>query len=620
MKVTRESLAKIIIKKAISIYVILIILLLTVVLYFFQKEIMHNSIIYGDFALRNSALSIEADNIQYSNVAQQISSTIAYQLHIDKREDFSKSNIINYLSDILSRENNLRGSFLILGSEFAKANKEKIHTDNEGNFSVYVGQSGVFPFANYKVQDYYSIPKKTLLSFVSNPYFRNINKEKHKIYTIAYPIIVEGEFAGVIGCDVAIEAVYAQLENIVIYDGNASVALLDAKGDYLAHSVSKDLIGKNLKEDCIDPETRLKNLREGTVDNWFEGTIGSITNPIYFNGHQTPWQLQAKVNAKIVFANVITAFWWILPTIILVVLYFILRMQSFIGNRIKPLAQLDEISSKIADGDLTLDISIQSKNEIGRLADSFKIMVEKLQLFVSEVQQGSENITQASQQLSTSSQTLSSSTNEQASTGEEISSNMEEMTASVQQNANKSLEIKTASASIGIKFEQISNSAEEANNMQNQIAVLSQLINDIGLNIKILAINAAVEAARAGEHGKGFSVIAREVQKLSENTTNSADKITEKILISVKMSEDAMELTKEVQLQLTVLNESIEEINVSSQEQSSNIQQVSKATQQFNESTQSNAASAEELASTAEELNSQSEVLMGFAKQFKIKN
>ena len=623
MKFKRKSLAKIIVNNSIRIFIISTLVLLTVILYFFQKEIMYSSMIYGDLALKNSAQSIEKDNAEYTLLIENLQRTISFQLSTMKEKEFDSNFLENFLSDFLSHEKNLVGTFLVIESEYVGTTNhlrnQKSLVDKSGNYSIYVSKSGIAPFDKYMNRKYYKTPKSTLMSYVSNPYIRDLDKISSKVYTISYPITINGKFAGVIGCDVNMQAVYDQLKDIKIYDGHSSVALLDNQGTYLTHSFRPELVGKTIKEDCLDPDIRLKNLQEGKIDQWFEGAVGAITNPIYFNDHQMPWQLQAKVHAKYVFANVIAAAYWFIPTIIFAILFFVFRMRYYIGRKIKPLIALDGISSKIANGDLTHEINIESDNEIGNLADSFAKMVEKLQYFVKEIQQGSENITSASQQLGSSSQTLSSSTNEQASTGEEISSNMEEMSASVQQNATKSMEIQKASGNMLEKFNVLNDDAVKAAAMQQEIAELSGLINDIAQNIKILSLNASVEAARAGEHGKGFAVVAREVQKLSESTTASATQITEKINQSSEMSFQTMEFIKEIVPQLNALNEDIEEINVSSQEQASNIQQVTNATQQFNESTQANAASAEELAGTAEELSNQAEVLMELANQFKIK-
>jgi methyl-accepting chemotaxis protein len=623
MSTNRKSLSKEIISNSIKIFIISILILLSVVLYFFQKEIMYSSMIYGDLALKNSAQSIEKDNAQYTFLIENMERTISFQLSSSIKNNLSQEYLSNYLRDFLMQEEDLKGVFLVLEPGFMEAaqnTKKRSSEDIPNAFSVYTSKTSVRQFDEYINHSYYSEPKKTLKSFVSNPHFRSSDGEELKVYTISYPIIVEGQFAGIIGCDVDIEAIYHQLEGVSIYDGNSSVALLDNNGTYLTHNFFPELIGKNLETDCPDAELRLQNLREGKIDQWFDGFVGAITNPIYFNDHQSPWQLQAKVHAKYVFANVISAALWIIPTIILTFLFFTIRMKYFIGNRIKPLIKLDHISALIADGDLSHNINIESDNEIGNLADSFLKMVEKLELFVREIQQGSANITSASQQLGTSSQVLSSSTNEQASTGEEISSNMEEMAASVQQNADKSFHIKSSSQTMLGKIKTLNEDAQKAAAMQEEIAQLSEIINDIARNIKILSLNAAVEAARAGEHGKGFAVVAREVQKLSENTTISATKITEKIGASSHMSTKTMEFIGEIVPQLSSLNEDIEEINMATQEQASNIQMVTQATQQFNESTQANAASAEELASTAEELSNQAEVLKNLADQFKTKN
>ncbi|WP_158275622.1 methyl-accepting chemotaxis protein [Marinilabilia rubra] len=584
---------------------------------------MYSSMVYGDLSLKNSAQSIEKDNAEYTLLIENLERTISFQLTDMNKKEFDGEFLVNYLSDFLSYEENLSGAFLVIESEYVNVNRrerqrEKV-IDEAGNYHIYISKSNISSFENYEESNYYTQPKKTLKSYVTNPYGRKTGGESELVYTISYPITLDGKFAGIIGCDVDMDAVYEQLKDVKIYDGHSSVALLDNQGTYLTHSFHPELVGKTIEEDCLNPEVRLKNLQEGQIDQWFEGPVGAITNPIHFNDHQMPWQLQAKVHAKYVFANVISAAYWIIPTIIFAILFFVFRMRYYIGRKIKPLIELDAISSEIAKGDLTHEISIKSDNEIGSLAESFSKMVEKLQYFVKEIQQGSENITSASQQLGSSSQTLSSSTNEQASTGEEISSNMEEMSASVQQNANKSQEIKKGSGNMLQKFNILNDDAQKAAAMQQEIAELSGLINDIAQNIKILSLNAAVEAARAGEHGKGFAVVAREVQKLSESTTSSAMQITEKINESSEMSMQTMEFIKEIVPQLKTLNDDIEEINISSQEQASNVQQVTNATQQFNESTQANAASAEELAGTAEELSNQAEVLMDLANQFKIK-
>jgi len=582
---------------------------------------MYSSVIYGDLALKNSAQSIEKDNAQFTSMVENMEHSISYQLSMADKKFIDRSFLIGFLQDFSSQNDEVTGAFMELDAEFLNT-QDKLSLMKSGkqheDFTLYISGAETYPFNNYKNKEYYLKPKETLKSFISNPYFRKIGNEEQKVYSIAYPILVDEKFVGIIGCDVDIEAIYRQLEGVSIYDGKASVALLDNTGAYLTHSFNPELIGKTLAEDTMDPEARLKNLRAGKVDNWFEGFVGSITNPIYFNDHQIPWQLQSRVHAKHVFKNVITAAYWIIPTIILTILFFVFRMRYFIGKRTEPLRRLDKISARIAEGDLTQNIDIQSNDEVGNLAGSFSKMVEKIRVFVNEIQQGSANITSASQQLSSSSQSLSSSTNEQASTGEEVSSNMDEMTASVQQNANKSAEIKSSSEKMMHQFNSLNKDAQKAAEMQEEIAKLSGMINDIAQNIKILSLNAAVEAARAGEHGKGFAVVAREVQKLSESTTASANQITERITASSQMSRKTMEFIKEIVPQLSALNEDIEEINMASQEQSTNIQMVTQATQQFNENTQENAASAEELASTAEELSNQADVLKEMSKQFKI--
>ncbi len=625
MKNKSKSLASVFVKSSIRVFVFTIIVIISTVMYFFYKEVLNNSITYGGLALKNQADVIQEANSKYVYTLQGLEESVSIRISDYIKNQISDDNILNLLTKVQANDSNIYGTYLILDNKYLEANinnkKTKIKNDETSLNFYHTKDNKLFPVDNYKNEGFSSNMINTSELYVGNPEIRTIDKTTSKnVYPIATPIIVDGKNVGIIGFDIDMEYIFKVLENIEIYNGKASIALLDNNGIYLTHSIRKDLIGKSLKEDCPEPELRLKALRDGKYENFYDegGTVGALTNPLYFSKNQTPWQLQAKVSASVVFASLIKAIGYIIPIIILSFLAYTFTIRKTVKKRLKPLILLSSLSQKISEGDLTQNVDISSNDEIGKLAESFSTMIQKLKDFVLGVQQGSENCKNAALQVGQSSQTLNQLANEQAATSEEISSNAEEMSATVQQNANKSNQIKNSSEQVLSDIKTLANNSEKAANMNEEISQEGEVINNIAFNIKILALNAAVEAARAGENGKGFGVVAREIQKLSEYTTRSAINITEKIHLSTEMTIKINNLIQTTVPKLINMNDDIEEISSASQEQAINIQQVSDSIQNFNNTTQETAGSSEELASTSEELKNQAEKLFDLTKQYNV--
>ncbi|WP_332649998.1 methyl-accepting chemotaxis protein [Lysinibacillus sp. 54212] len=112
----------------------------------------------------------------------------------------------------------------------------------------------------------------------------------------------------------------------------------------------------------------------------------------------------------------------------------------------------------------------------------------------------------------------------------ELSSAVEEMTAT-------NTELTSASVDVSGRLEHLSRFAESMNTDIVQINSIVTVVKDIAMKSKILGLNASIEAARSGEHGRGFAVVANEIQKMAQNSTESADNIAQQ-LEHIKLSID----------------------------------------------------------------------------------
>jgi len=275
----------------------------------------------------------------------------------------------------------------------------------------------------------------------------------------------------------------------------------------------------------------------------------------------------------------------------------------------RPINEALNAASRIAEGDLTVKLESDSKDEVGLLMNAMQNMIGKLTQIIGEVRTAADNLTNAAGQVSATAQSLSQSSSEQAASVEETTSSMEQMTASISQNTENA-KVTDGMASKAAKEaaeggDAVSQTVEDMKIIASKIGI----IDDIAYQTNLLALNAAIEAARAGDHGKGFAVVAAEVRKLAERSQVAAQEIGNLASSSVKQAERAGTLLTEMVPTIRKTSDLVQEIAAASAEQSSGVAQINGAMGQLNQATQQNASASEELAATAEELGSQAEQL-----------
>jgi len=284
--------------------------------------------------------------------------------------------------------------------------------------------------------------------------------------------------------------------------------------------------------------------------------------------------------------------------------------STFISRSVrKPVAELKGVLEKVAQGDLSVDIKVESKDEIGMISQSLKDSLSSIKSLIAESKTISSSLASSSEELSATTEEISRNLKSQTERASQIASAAEEMSQTVvdiAKNASNIAEVSVTTAGVAKEGKDMTiKTANEIKVIEGAISKLSEVINilgdrsrqigeivtvikDIADQTNLLALNAAIEAARAGEQGRGFAVVADEVRKLAERTAKATDEIAEMIMgiqSEVDVAEGSMEdATKKVASGVELSQKAaniLGQILGKAQELQSMIQQIASATEEM---------------------------------------
>jgi methyl-accepting chemotaxis protein len=319
----------------------------------------------------------------------------------------------------------------------------------------------------------------------------------------------------------------------------------------------------------------------------------------------------------------------VLLTVLVVVPLTLMNMQSIC----KPLEQARAVAGAIAQGDLSIEIRSDGKDEVSDLLRSLESMRASLADTVGNLRSASESIATSSHEIASGNQDLSDRTERAAGNVQSMVSSISELLGTVRQSASSAQTANQLAGDAsgqaqrgGGVVTQVVNSMHAISVSSRKIGDIIGLIDSIAFQTNILALNAAVEAARAGEQGRGFAVVASEVRSLAQRSASAASEIKGLIQASVTAVEGGVRLAEEAGAAMMEMVTSAErvgsivgEISTASAEQSTGIAGVNETVHEIDQMTQQNAALVEESAAAAESLREQADRLAQVVRQFKIR-
>jgi len=409
---------------------------------------------------------------------------------------------------------------------------------------------------------WYTCPRDNKRTCLLDPYADTVGGKEMLMTTISVPLLVDGKTIGVVGIDIALDALQAAAVGSQrdLFNGAGHMLIVSGSGVLGAYSTDATKVGKGIAETLgAEGKDILQLLSAGTPKILEQGDLIRAVYPVDPIGNSRAWGVVIDLPKQVLLTDSVklqavlddaqkTGMITALSVAVIAGLIGLLLIWLTASGVTRPINSVAEMLKNIAsgEGDLTQRLNYSKKDELGELVNWFNRFLDKLQPTIAQIKQSiteargtADRSSEIARQTSEGMQVqfreidqVATASNEMSATAHDVAnsaSNAANAAKGADQSAKDGMSIiERSTRDINQLADEVSKAVTEVEELavnSEQIGSVLEVSRSIAEQTNLLALNAAIEAARAGESGRGFAVVADEVRNLAKRTQDSVEEI-----------------------------------------------------------------------------------------------